>query len=119
MVAIAGQARTAADRTSGRLSMPTTDSRRPADGRERDQGDRDVGTARPDIEQGQLGPMRGERIDGGGGQARTAQPVVDPPEVPQVPRQRGRIVEWTIEQLDGIGAAVHPRQRTPRLRWRA
>ncbi len=36
-----------------------------------------------------------------------AEPAIDPAQVAQVAGQRGRIVERAVEQLDGVGAALH------------
>ena len=49
------------------------------------------------------------------GQARAAEPAIDPAQVAQVARQRGRIVERAVEQLDGVGAALHSRRVPARL----
>ena len=69
--------------------------------------ERDVGAAGPDVEQGELRSMRGQRVDGGRRQRDAAEPVVDPPQVAQVAGQRRRVVERTVEEFGGVGEAVH------------
>ena len=70
MVATAVGARTAAASTSGRLSMATTlEPPRAALGA-REERERDVGAARPDVEQGQFRAMRGQRLDRRGASGR-------------------------------------------------
>ena len=58
--------------------------------------------------------MRGQRIDRVCAQPHAAEPAVDPAQVAQVAGQRRRVVQRAVEQLDGIGAAVHRWQRTSR-----
>jgi len=68
-----------------------------------------AGAARPDVDQRQLVAMRGERLDPRLAQMDPAQPAVDPAQVAQIGGQRDRVVEGTVEQLDGVGLAVHVR----------
>ena len=109
----------AADRSRGQDLGPAVDgddrppTRSPRGARQ--EIDRDVGAAGPDVEQGQLGAMGGQRLDGRCGQARAAEPAIDPAQVAQVAGQRGRIVERAVEQLDGVGAALHSRRVPARL----
>ena len=57
--------------------------------------------------------MGGQGFDGGGAEVHATEPSIDPGEVAQVADERGRIVERTIKQFRGIGAAVHAAERTP------
>ncbi len=41
------------------------------------------------------------------GQARAAEPAVHPAQVAQVRREGRRVVERTVEELEGVGAAIH------------
>ena len=74
-----------------------------------EEGDRDVRAAGPHVDQRQLVAMRRERLDPRRAQTDAAQPAVDPAQVAQVAGQRDRVVEGPVEQLDGVGAAVHVR----------
>ena len=114
VVASAGVASTAASRTSGRLSSPTTASagRVP---RALEQRHRDVRAAGPDVQQCQRADMRRERVDRRRAEVHAAELAIDPAQVAQVARKRRKVVERTVEQLDGVGAAVHRcRVRRPR-----
>ena len=42
------------------------------------------------------------------------EPAVDPAQVAQVAAQGRRVVQRPVEQLGGVGAALHRVQRTPR-----
>ena len=56
-----------------------------------------------------------ERVDRRRAQVHATEVAIDPPQVAQVAGQRRQVVERTVEQLDGVGAAVHRcRVRRPR-----
>ncbi len=76
-------------------------------GRAIQEGQRDVGGTRPDIEQGDLAAMRREGRDRRLAQPNATEPAIDPPQVAQVADQDGRVVERAVEELDGIGETVH------------
>ena len=98
---------TAAARTSGRLSMPTTASRRD---RSPARSSSAIGMSAPPVPTSSsvsCVAVRGERVDRVCAQPHAAEPAVDPAQVAQVAGQRRRVVERTVEKLDGIGAAVH------------
>ncbi len=57
--------------------------------------------------------MGGQGFDGGDTQRTAPQPAIDPAQVAQVAGQGDWIVEWTVEQLDGVGEAL-PRDGAPR-----
>ena len=106
----AGVASTAAARTSARLSM----RRRPTSRRPR-------AAARSSSASGMSAPpvptsssVSASRCAASASiaaalRSHPAEPAIDPPQVAQVAHQRGRVVERTVEQLDGVGAAVHAR----------
>ena len=102
VVASPGWAIAAAARTSGRLSRATTTSR-VHDRRARQERQRDVRAAGPDVEQAQLVAMRRERVEALGAQAHATEPAVDPAQVPQVADERTRVVERPVEKLEGVG----------------
>ena len=58
--------------------------------------------------------MGGQGVDRARAQRHAAEPAVDPAQVAQVADQSRRVVERAVEQLDGIGAAVHRWQGTTR-----
>ena len=106
---------TAAARTSGRLSSATTDRPRARSVGPAEEGERDVGAARPDVEQASTSSRCAASASMASALRRdAAEPAIDPAQVAQVAGQRGRVVERAVEELDGIGAAVHPSQGTPR-----
>ena len=78
-----------------------------------EQGDRDVGAARADVEQADVLAVRREGLDRVGAQADATEPAVDPAQVAQVPRERGRVVERSVEELDGVGLSLHRRRVPP------
>ena len=77
------------------------------------QGNRDIGAARPDVEQADVLAVRRERLDRVRAEADATEPAVDPAQVAQVARERGRVVERSVEELDGVGLSLHRRRVPP------
>ena len=72
-----------------------------------DQGQRDIGATRPDVEHRQGVGLARERSDRRTGQRHATEPSIDPAKVPEIVGERSVVIEGTVEQLEGIGKAVH------------
>ena len=110
-----GRRRTAAARTSGRLSMPVTRSRRPfrAEWARSESGMSAAPVPMSRIVSDPRSPA--SSIDPVGGQCDAAQPPIGPLEVAQVAAQRRRVIERPIQQLRLVGDALHHRAGYSRL----
>ena len=76
---------------------------------------RDVRAAGPDVEHRQRVDVGRERVDRRRAQVNATEVSIDASQVAQVAGQRRQVIERTVEQLDGVGAAVHRcRVRLPR-----
>ena len=57
--------------------------------------------------------MRREGLDRVGAQTDATEQAVDPTQVAQVARERGRVVERSVEELEGVGLSMHGRRVPP------
>ena len=93
---------------------PRVDGRHPqrpaATGLVGDEGEGDVGRARPHVEQRvRHGPLAEQAFQGPGRGARAAEPAIDPRQVAEVAAQDRRVVQRAVEELAGTGETSHRR----------